>query len=85
MSQWYFGHVSLTYLKKPGWASIYRIVFPFIILLGSMSTIDLVWSIQDCALGLLIIPNILALLVLSPEVRRLTKDFLNPENGFVNK
>ncbi|MGN0591808.1 MAG: alanine/glycine:cation symporter family protein [Ruminococcus sp.] len=85
MSQWYFGHVSLTYLKKPGWANIYRIVFPFIILLGSMSTIDLVWSIQDCALGLLIIPNILALLVLSPEVRRLTKDFLNPENGFVNK
>ena len=85
MSQWYFGHVSLTYLKKPGWASIYRIVFPFIILLGSMSTIDLVWSIQDCALGLLIIPNILALLVLSPEVRRLTKDFLNPEKGCVNK
>lgn len=85
MSQWYFGHVSLTYLKKPKWAVIYRVLFPFIIILGSLSTIDLVWSIQDCALGLLIIPNILALLVLSPEVRKLTKEFLNPENGYIDR
>lgn len=83
MSQWYFGHVSLTYLKKPKWAVVYRILFPLIIILGSWSTNDLVWSIQDCALGFLIIPNVLALLVLSPEVRKLTKEFLNPENGYI--
>ena len=62
MSQWYFGHVSLTYLKKPGWAKIYRIIFPFVIILGSLSSIDMVWSVQDCALGLLILPNIAALI-----------------------
>lgn len=83
MSQWYFGHVSLTYLKKPKWAFIYRMAFPFIIILGSLSTIDLVWSIQDCALGLLIIPNIAALVLLAPEVRKLTKEFLNPKNGYI--
>ncbi len=85
MSQWYFGHVSLHYLKKPQWANIYRIVFPFIILVGSMSSIDLVWFIQDCALGLLILPNIGALIFLAPEVRRLTKEFMDPVNGYLKK
>lgn len=83
MSQWYFGHVSLTYLNKPKGTVIYRILFPFLILLGSLSTIDMVWSIQDCALGLLIIPNAIALLLLSPEVRKLTKEFTDVKNGYI--
>lgn len=83
MSQWYFGHVSLSYLKQPKLDMVYRILFPFLIIFGSLSTINLVWDIQDCALGLLIIPNIIALIVLSPEVRRLTKEFLDPDNGYI--
>lgn len=75
MSQWYFGHVSLTYLGKPKLAVVYRMLFPLMILLGSLSTIDMVWFIQDCALGLLILPNIVALLILGPEVRGLVREF----------
>lgn len=85
MSQWYFGHVSLTYLGKPKLALIYRILFPLMIMIGSLSTIDLVWSVQDCALGLLIIPNIIALVILGPEVRKSIKEFSNPENGYISK
>ena len=84
MSQWYFGHVSLNYLGKPQAAFVYRLLFPIMILLGSLSTVDLVWSIQDCALGLLIIPNVIALLLLSPQVRRLTKEFFDPNNSFIH-
>ena len=84
MSQWYFGHVSLTYLNKPKGTVIYRLIFPFLIILGSLSTIDMVWSIQDCALGLLIIPNALALIILGPEVRKLTKEFTDPYNGYMD-
>lgn len=83
MSQWYFGHVSLTYLEKPKGALVYRFLFPFLILLGSLSTIDMVWSIQDCALGLLIIPNVIALVILGPEVRKLTKEFTDQKNGYM--
>lgn len=85
MSQWYFGHVSLNYLGKPRAAFVYRLLFPLMILLGSLSTVDLVWSIQDCALGLLIIPNVIALLLLSPQVRRLTREFFDPNNPFIHK
>ena len=83
MSQWYFGHISLTFLNKPKWASVYRVIFPFLIILGSLSTINLVWSVQDVALGLLIIPNIVALIFLAPEVRKMTKEFLDPKNGYI--
>ena len=75
MSQWYFGHVSLTYLGKPKLAFVYRLLFPVMIIFGSLSTIDLVWFIQDCALGVLILPNIVALLILGPKVRGLVREF----------
>ncbi|MCI5902832.1 MAG: sodium:alanine symporter family protein [Blautia sp.] len=85
MSQWYFGHVSLTYLKHPKGAVIYRFLFPVLIMIGSLSTIDMVWSIQDCALGLLIIPNVIALIILGPEVRNLLHEFTNPKNGYLKQ
>lgn len=50
-------------------------VLPVMIIFGSLSTIDLVWFIQDCALGVLILPNIIALLILGPEVRGLVREF----------
>lgn len=84
MSQWYFGHVSLTYLKKPGLAVLYRTLFPLVIILGSLGSIDMVWYIQDCALGLLILPNIGALIFLAPQVRKMLKEFMDPKNGYLD-
>ena len=83
MSQWYFGHVSLTYLKMPKLAIVYRYLFPVVIILGSLGSIDLVWHIQDCALGLLILPNIAALFFLGPQVRKAVKEFMDPKNGYL--
>lgn len=79
MSQWYFGHISLLYLADEKAAWIYRFLFPAAILIGCQSSIKLVWLIQDCALGLLIIPNLTALVILSPEVRRLSLEFFNDQ------
>lgn len=75
MSQWYFGHVSLTYMKSKNGDRIYRLLFPVLILCGSLSSAGLVWSVQDCMLGLLILPNVAALLILSPQVKQQTMEF----------
>lgn len=75
MSQWYFGHVSLTYMKSKNGDRIYRLLFPALILCGSLSSAGLVWSVQDCMLGLLILPNVAALLILSPQVKQQTMEF----------
>lgn len=79
MSQWYFGHVSLLYFKSEFAAKFYKVLFPLLIVLGSYSTINVVWSIQDCALGLLIIPNILALLIYLPTIRKRTKEYFSQQ------
>lgn len=79
MSQWYFGHVSLMYLNSTKGASFYKYLFPVLILIGSLSAVDLVWSIQDVMLGLLIIPNVLALIYFAPKVRKLTNEFFAKE------
>lgn len=80
MSQWYFGHVSLTYLKSKRGTHIYKMIFPVLIICGSIFTADIVWSLQDCALGLLIIPNVITLIVMAPKVRKLTKEFFEKYN-----
>lgn len=80
MSQWYFGNVSLNYLLGGKAATVYKIIFPITIIIASLLSHNLVWIIQDCALGFLIIPNLIALVVMSPEVRRLTKDFFDNPN-----
>jgi len=75
MSQWFFGHVSLEYFHSVRGDRVYKVIFPIAILVGSISTIQAVWYLQDCALGLLIIPNIIAMVVLAPKVRALTKEY----------
>lgn len=61
-------------LHREHWDKAYRFAFPILIVIGSIGTIHLVWSIQDICLALLIIPNIIAMVFLSKEVRQLTKN-----------
>ncbi len=75
MSQWYFGFVGLNYVFGEGVADKFKYVFPLFIIVGSLSSMKLVWLIQDCALGLLTIPNLVALLILSPQVRKCSKEY----------
>lgn len=75
MSQWYFGFVGLSYLFKRSSAEKFKYVFPCFCIVGALAKIELVWTIQDIALGLLTIPNLIALVVLWPKVRAATKEF----------
>ena len=46
-------------------------------MIGSITAIDVVWTIQDIALGLLTIPNLIALILLSPQVKKCSEEFWN--------
>ena len=41
----------------------------------------MVWVIQDVALGLLTIPNLIAMVALAPQVRKATKEYFGREAG----
>lgn len=75
MSQWYFGFVGLNYLFGRKVAEKFKYVFPLFCVVGAVAALDLVWTIQDIALGLLTIPNLIAIVILCPKVRKASKEF----------
>ncbi len=81
MSQWYFGFVGLNYIFNASVAEKFKYMFPCFCMIGAVLTIDLVWTLQDIALGMLTIPNLIAIVILSPQVRRATKEYFGRENG----
>lgn len=75
MSQWYFGFVGLNYLFGRKVAEKFKYVFPLFCVIGAIAALDLVWTIQDIALGLLTIPNLIAIVILCPKVHKASKEF----------
>lgn len=75
MSQWYFGFVALNYILGLRLADYFKYIFPFFCIIGAQLKINLVWTLQDIALGMLTIPNLIAMLILYPQVRKVTDDF----------
>lgn len=77
MSQWYFGFVGLNYVFGAKVADKFKYVFPTFCIIGALLKVEMVWTIQDIALALLTIPNLIAMIVLFPKVRKATKEFFS--------
>ena len=73
---WYFfGQTNIKYLFGPKAVKIYSGIVLVFIIVGSMLKVDLVWALSDLFNGLMVIPNLLALLALSGLVSKLYKDY----------
>lgn len=55
----------------------YEILFCIVIVIGSVTNLNLVWDIADTLNGLMAIPNLIALLALSPVTIKLILDYFN--------
>ena len=77
MSQWYFGFVGLNYVFGAKVADKFKYVFPAFCIIGALLKVEMVWTIQDIALALLTIPNLIAMIVLFPKVRKATREFFS--------
>ena len=80
LSQWYFGNVTLTYIFNSKVASYFKYVFVCLAVIGSLSSLKIVWLIQDIVLGLMIIPNLIGLVLLNKKVKDATEDFMSMIN-----
>ncbi|WP_372986494.1 alanine/glycine:cation symporter family protein [Marinobacter sp.] len=71
----YYGDRGIGYLfgNKP--VRLYRNLFCLLLPVGAVMDLELVWALCDIANGLMAVPNLIALLLLSPLVVRLTKDY----------
>lgn len=67
----YQGEKALEYLfKKRIVCYIYRVIFAVMVFVGSVVALDIAWSFSDIANGLMAIPNIISLVVLSGVLAR---------------
>ena len=80
----YYGEKSLEYLiKAPIAVTIYRILYCLVVFVGATTALEVVWNLSDAMNGLMAIPNLISLLVLSSVVAKecfeFQTDFLMPE------
>ena len=71
----YYGDRCAKYLWGNKAILPYKMVFVVMHFLGAIFSLTTVWTVGDIALGIVILPNLLALILLSPVVVRLTVDY----------
>ncbi|SEL74817.1 alanine or glycine:cation symporter, AGCS family [Butyrivibrio sp. ob235] len=71
----YYGAKVVEYLIGVTWAKIYRFIFIILMVFGAVMESSLVWDISDTFNGLMMIPNLIGVLVLSPLVVKLTRNY----------
>lgn len=76
-----YGERCVIYLFGHKAALPFRIFFTLVVPVGAVSELTLVWNLSDLFNGLMAIPNLIALLLLSPVVFKLAKEFFaDPKN-----
>ena len=71
----YYGEKCASYLLGDGFVLIYRLLYVASVFLGTVVSLDLVWAASDVFNGLMAIPNLIALLLLTGVVVAETRDF----------
>lgn len=72
----HYGSKACEYLFGSAATLVYRIIFCIIVLAGSVMQAQLAWDISDTFNGLMMIPNLIGVLVLSPLVMKCTQNYV---------
>jgi AGCS family alanine or glycine:cation symporter len=78
MISWsYYGDRCVTYLWGSKFVLPYRVIFTLFVFLGSILALEVVWAYGDLALGLMSVPNLIAVVLLLPKLLGATKDYFD--------
>ena len=82
MISWsYYGDRCVTYLFGAKYVRAYRVVYTCMVFVGAVTALELVWAYGDLALGLMAFPNLFAILLLTPKVVEITKEYFTRMNA----
>ncbi|MCR4764214.1 MAG: sodium:alanine symporter family protein [Lachnospiraceae bacterium] len=73
----YYGIKATEYLFGVTVSKIYRVIFILLIVFGAVMESNLAWDISDTFNGLMMIPNLIGLLVQTPLIIKLTRNYLD--------
>lgn len=72
----YFGERTFAYLFGEKSATLYKVIYIVVLLPGCVIAPGLVWEIADTFNGFMAVPNLTALILLSGQVVRVTKEYM---------
>lgn len=75
----YYGEKCIEFIAGPKSIFFYRLVYIPLIAVGAVGGLHTLWDLSDTLNGLMAIPNLIGLLLLSPIVIKRTKEFFNKE------
>ena len=71
----YYGDRCANYLFGPKAIKPYKVIFVIMNFTGAVTALTTIWALGDIALGLVVLPNLIALIALSGEVREMTTSY----------
>lgn len=77
----YYGERCAEFLLGPKVITPFRVLWVIGIFVGTQMSLDLVWKMTDALNGLMAIPNLIALILLSPIVFKLTREYFDEEKA----
>jgi AGCS family alanine or glycine:cation symporter len=75
----HYGTKAVEYLagkNAPVVTKIYKVIFVLMIISGALMTSSIAWDISDTFNGLMMIPNLIGVVAMSPLVMKLTKNYV---------
>lgn len=75
----YYGERCFEFLFGTRFIFVYRLIFIAMVALGGFLQLDVIWVIADIVNGLMALPNLIALLALSPVIIRETKRYFEKQ------
>ena len=72
---YYFGEVNVRHLFGSKAVKVYAVLVVLCVLVGSVLKVQLVWDMSDMFNGLMVIPNLIAILASIGIVRKLTREY----------
>jgi len=77
----FYGERCLEYLAGVRGLMVFRVVWVAAVLIGAVASLDLVWKVAGITMALMAIPNLIALLLLSPVVFRISRQYFARQAG----
>ncbi len=79
---YYYGEKCVEYLFRTNRfqraaVRVYQVAYVAMVFAGCVASLDTVWELADLFNGLMAIPNLIALIALSPVISRLARDFFS--------
>jgi len=75
----YYGDRCVEYLFGVKYVMLYRVIYCCFTYIGAVTALETVWAYGDLALGLMSAPNLIAIILLSPVVARISKEYFSRE------